>query len=149
GAGAPTTSPDRRSGGSDQRGASERSGTGDERGRTSETERGRSDQDRTRTGQDQRGSDQRGSAKSADLTTEQRTRIRQTIVKEGNAPRVNNVNFSLSIGTAVPRSVRLARVPSTVVEIYPAWRAYEYFMVGDQIVIVDPNTMHIVAVLPA
>lgn len=140
--------------------AEQRSGTGspEQRGRTSESERGRTGtQDRTRTGQDQRGgtTEQRtGSATSTtgtsvNLTTEQRTRIHQTIIKESNAPRVANVDFSLSVGTTVPRSVRLARVPSTVIKIYPAWRAYEYFMVGDQIVIVDPGTMHIVAVIAA
>ncbi|EJW13670.1 Uncharacterized protein DUF1236 [Rhodovulum sp. PH10] len=59
------------------------------------------------------------------------------------------MNFSLSIGTAVPRSVRLARVPSTVIEIHPAWRAYEYFVVGDQVVIVDPDDLHIVAIIDA
>lgn len=132
--------------------AEQRSGSGstEQRGRTGT-------QDRTRTGQDQRGgtTEQRtGSATSTtgtsvNLTTEQRTRIHQTIIKESNAPRVANVDFSLSVGTTVPRSVRLARVPSTVIKIYPAWRAYEYFMVGDQIVIVDPGTMHIVAVIAA
>ena len=33
------------------------------------------------------------------------------MVRESNAPRVSNVDFSLSVGTTVPRSVRLARVP--------------------------------------
>ena len=36
-----------------------------------------------------------------------------------------------------------------IVEIYPAWRAYEYFIVDEEIVIVDPNTLEIVAVIPA
>ena len=83
------------------------------------------------------------------LTTEQRTRIRQVIVREGNAPRVSNVNFSVSVGTRVPSSLRLVRVPSTIVEIHPAWRGYEYFIVDEEIVIVDPNTLEIVAVIPA
>ncbi|MBI5114258.1 MAG: DUF1236 domain-containing protein [Rhodovulum sp.] len=83
------------------------------------------------------------------LSSEQRTRIHQTIIRESNVPRVNSVDFSLSVGTTVPRSVRLARVPASVIEIYPAWRSYEYFVVGDQIVIVDPGNMHIVAVIAA
>ena len=86
---------------------------------------------------------------SASLTGEQRTKIHQTIVRQGNAPRVANVNFSISVGTTVPRSVRLVAVPATIVEIRPAWRGYEYFMVGDQLVIVDPDTMQIVAVISA
>ncbi|MGZ8323966.1 MAG: DUF1236 domain-containing protein [Rhodoplanes sp.] len=99
-------------------------------------------------GQDREGrSGASTSGSSANLTSEQRTRIHQTIVRQGNAPRVSNVNFSVSVGTTVPRSVRLVSVPSTIVEIYPAWRGYEYFMVGDQVVIVDPDTMQIVAVI--
>jgi hypothetical protein len=86
---------------------------------------------------------------SASLTSEQRTKIHQTIVRQGNAPRVANVNFSVSVGTTVPRSVRLVAVPAPIVEIQPAWRGYEYFMVGDQVVIVDPDTMQIVAIISA
>lgn len=86
---------------------------------------------------------------SGTLTVEKRTRIKQTIIKSGRAPRVNNVNFSISVGTTVPRTVTLVAVPPAVIEIYPAWRGYEYFIVGDEIVIVDPGTMQIVAVIPA
>jgi hypothetical protein len=51
----------------------------------------------------------------------------------------------------VPRtgSVRFAALPSTIVEIEPEWRGYEYFLVGDRIVIVDPRSMEIVAVIDA
>ena len=47
----------------------------------------------------------------------------------------------------MPRSVRIIAIPETIIEIQPMWRGYEYFMVGDQIVIVDPRSMQIVAVL--
>jgi hypothetical protein len=91
-----------------------------------------------------------GSANSqttVNLNTEQRTRIRESVRKESNAPRVGSVNFSVSIGTTIPTNVRVVRLPAPVVEIYPAWRDYEYFVVGDEIVIVDPRDHRIVAVL--
>jgi Protein of unknown function (DUF1236) len=31
----------------------------------------------------------------------------------------------------------------------PSWRGYDYFMVGEQIVIVDPRSMEIVAIIDA
>jgi hypothetical protein len=71
------------------------------------------------------------------ITAEQRTEIRQTIIKQGDAPRVTNVDFSISIGTTVPRTVKVAVLPPRVVEIYPAWRGYRYFIVGDRIIIID------------
>jgi hypothetical protein len=84
---------------------------------------------------------------SVSLNTEQKTKIRETVIKSSNAPRVANVNFSLSIGTAVPKTVRFAPLPPLLVEINPSWRGYEYFLVGDQIVVVNPRTLQIVAIL--
>jgi hypothetical protein len=73
------------------------------------------------------------------LTTQQRTQIKQTVLAGGNVPRVNNVNFSLRAGTTVPTSVRVVEVPPTLIEIHPQWRGHMYFVVGDQIIIVDRN----------
>ena len=85
---------------------------------------------------------------AASLSTEQRTTIR-TAVKQQNAKPVTNVNFSISVGTRVPRSVHFYRVPMELVQIYPRWRGYDYFLVGDQIIVVNPRTHEIVAVLDA
>ena len=81
------------------------------------------------------------------LTVEQRTKVRETVLVGGNAPRVTNINFSINVGTAVPRSVRVVTVPEVIVEIHPAWRGFLYFVYEDEIIIVDPNTYRIVAVL--
>src|ERR1700730_6789092 len=86
---------------------------------------------------------------SVNITPENRTRIHEVFVKERSAPKVDHVTFNISVGTAVPRSVHIVAVPQTIIEIQPTWRGYEYFMVGDQIVIVDPRSMQIVAVLDA
>ncbi len=89
------------------------------------------------------------SGASASLSTEQRTRVREVIVKQGNAPRVTSVNFSLNVGTVVPRTVRVVALPAPVIEIYPAWRGFLYFLVNDQIVVVEPGSLRIVAVISA
>ena len=50
------------------------------------------------------------SEKSGDrvqLSEQQRTSVHQTVLKEKNVNRVNQVNFSISVGTRVPRSVHL------------------------------------------
>jgi hypothetical protein len=46
-------------------------------------------------------------------------------------------------------SINTSWMFATIVEIEPAWRGFEYFMIGDQIVIVDPRSMEIVAVVEA
>jgi len=99
-------------------------------------------QDNQRGGQAAQGE---GSQGSKTLTTEQRTTIRNTVVSKG--PRATNVNFSVSVGTTVPTSVRVVAVPSTLIEIYPEWRGHMYFVVNDEIIIVDRNH-RIIAVLP-
>jgi hypothetical protein len=71
------------------------------------------------------------------LTSEQRTKIQQTVFAGNNVPRVNNVNFAVNVGVSVPRSVRVVEVPPALIEIYPQWRGHQYFVVNDDIVIVD------------
>jgi hypothetical protein len=82
----------------------------------------------------------------AKLSTEQRTQI-TSVIKEQRVQPVTNVNFSISVGTRVPRDVTFHTLPSRVVTIYPEWRSYKYILVREQIVIVDPNSYEIVAVL--
>ena len=84
----------------------------------------------------------------AKLTTEQRTKV-TTVIRDQHIAPVTNVNFAISIGTRVPREVGFHPLPAEIVTIYPDWRGYEFFLVRDQIVVVDPRTLEIVAVLDA
>ena len=83
------------------------------------------------------------------LSEEQRTRIRQTVIDARGAPRVGHVDFDVRVGTRLPRGrIHLIRVPETLVQIDPEWQGFLYFVYEDEIVVVDPNDMEIVAVLP-
>jgi hypothetical protein len=94
----------------------------------------------------QQGQAQQGQAGSkTTLTTEQRTKIRQTVLTGGNAPRATNVNFAVRVGTVVPTSVRVVAVPQVIIDIHPEWSGYMYFVVGNEIIIVDNG--RIVAIL--
>jgi Protein of unknown function (DUF1236) len=106
------------------------------------------DNDRNRTTTGQGAAPNKGNV-SVNIAPEKRTQIHQVFIKERSAPRVDRVDFDLSVGTAVPRSVRFIPVPNTIIAIEPTWRGYDYFMVGDQIVIVDPRSMEIVAIIDA
>jgi hypothetical protein len=74
-------------------------------------------------------------------------RIREIFGKDRSAKKADHVNFSLSVGAVVPRSVRLAALPQTIIAIQPTWRGDEYFRVGHQIVVVDPQSKEILGVL--
>jgi Protein of unknown function (DUF1236) len=84
---------------------------------------------------------------SANLNENQRTRVSESIARLNVAP-LNNVNFSLSVGTVVPRDARFHPLPADIVEVMPQYRGYNFFVVRDDIVIVDPASYKIVDVLP-
>jgi hypothetical protein len=88
-----------------------------------------------------------GQAGSVNLSAQQRTTIQQTVLAGRNVPRVNNVNFALGVGTMVPTRVRIVDVAPALIEINPAWRGHQYFVVRDEIVIVD-RSRKIVAMVP-
>jgi len=83
---------------------------------------------------------------AAKLSTEQRTQI-TTVIRSQHVAPATNVNFSIAVGTRVPRTVSFHPLPREVVTIYPQWRGYEYFLVNNQIIVVNPRTLEIVDVI--
>lgn len=90
---------------------------------------------------------QGAAAGSAKLSTEQRTQI--TTVFKQHRVEPAKLNVSISIGTRVPESVRYYPIPQDVIVIYPQWRGYNYILVGSQILVIDPRSHEIVAILDA
>jgi len=87
-----------------------------------------------------------GSSAATTLTSQQRTQITRSFAHV-NARPITSVNFAISIGTVIPATVELYDVPVDVVQVVPAYRGYRYFVVGNQIVIVEPSARRIVAVI--
>jgi Protein of unknown function (DUF1236) len=82
------------------------------------------------------------------LNDEQRTQIRTTMIEAHGAPRVDHVNFDVTVGTVVPRSgIRIVPVPASLARIQPAWRGFRYFVYEQEVIIVNPHGMKIVAVV--
>jgi hypothetical protein len=82
------------------------------------------------------------------LNDGQRTRIRTTVIEAPGAPRVDHVNFDVTVGTVVPRgAVHIVPVPATLVQIQPEWRGFLYFVYESEVVVVNPRDMKIIAVL--
>jgi peptidoglycan hydrolase-like protein with peptidoglycan-binding domain len=84
------------------------------------------------------------------INTEQQTRIQQSVLSAKNAPRVDHVDFAIRTNTVVPSHVRVAEVSTfpILVETFPRYREDSFFVVEDEIVIVDRHH-HIVDVVPA
>ena len=77
---------------------------------------------------------------------EKRTQIVSAIRSE-KIQETTNVNFNISVGTAVPASVHFHPLPPRIVEIYPEWRGYEVILVHGRYVIVRPQTREIVYII--
>ena len=88
-----------------------------------------------------------GSRAAVNLSAEQKTTVRTVIREKVKAQPLTNVNFSISVGTRVPRDVRYYPLPAEIVQIHPAWSGYHFILVNDQIVILDPSTFEIVAII--
>lgn len=84
---------------------------------------------------------------SAQLTSEQRAKITTIVMQHKVAPA--RLDVSVKVGTRVPDSVHLYPLPQGVFAVYPEWRGYEYILVGDEIVVINPRNHEIVAIIEA
>jgi len=61
--------------------------------------------------------------------------------------RVTRVNFDHHVGGRIPRHVRLFAIPAAVFAFFPYYRDYSYFVVDDEICIVDRESYAVVDVI--
>jgi hypothetical protein len=80
------------------------------------------------------------------LPAEKQTQI-VSAIKQEKVEEATNVNFNISIGTAVPSSVRYYPLPARIVEIYPEWRGYDFIRVRGKYIIIRPQTHEIVYII--
>ncbi len=83
------------------------------------------------------------------LSSQQRSQIRDTVLSRGNVPRVNHVDFALRTGAIVPERVHFARISEfpELVDVFPEYRSDDFFVSEDEIVILSPQR-RVVEVVP-
>ncbi|MBS0233170.1 MAG: DUF1236 domain-containing protein [Proteobacteria bacterium] len=83
----------------------------------------------------------------ANITTEQRTRIKSVFESHRVAP-AHGLNVAVNVGVVIPRSVHVYPIPEDIVTIVPDYSGYEYFMIDDShVAIVDPDTLEVVDII--
>ena len=83
---------------------------------------------------------------SKEIKAEQKTVIKQTIVKQNIRPA--KIDVQVRVGVAIPRTVVLHPLPPTIIEIYPTYRSYRLVMVDDNtILVIDPVTWTIIDII--
>lgn len=94
----------------------------------------------------QGGGDRPEKQATKEFKPEQKTVIKETIVREKIRP--EKINVQIRVGVAVPRTVHLHPLPPTIIEVYPAYRSYKLVMVDEgTLLVIDPVTWEIVDVI--
>ena len=84
---------------------------------------------------------------SVDLDPAQRKTVEDFYAKHAQ-DRIDHVDFTISVGAAVPGKVQLRDVPISLADALSAYSGDQYFMVPNQFVIVGKQTRRIVAIIP-
>jgi hypothetical protein len=80
------------------------------------------------------------------LSLEQQSRVGDLITKDAGMPLAAG-QFQLAVGNTVPSDVPLRPVPGAAMQAAPQVQSRSYAVVEEQIVIVDPSSRKITAVL--
>lgn len=136
--------------GAEQKGAEEERTTTQQKGAQSETTKPNvTDSSKTDIKQQNAGKAPSARGGNVQLSQDQRSKIHDIIGKSSSARVTTDVHFNIAVGVRVPRNVHVEVLPEDVVEVVPQYEGFDYVMVGDQILIIDPNTLEIVDILPA
>jgi len=86
-----------------------------------------------------------GVAPKLELTAAQRSAIYQAVRKDKS--KVAPSHFATNVGAEVPPMIELYALPDDVLAENPAAKLYKFTRVEDQVVLVDPTKMRVIAVI--
>jgi len=81
------------------------------------------------------------------ISQDQENQIRDSLANDNSAC-ADHVDFALHVGASVPPDERLEPLPPEAVAADPQLMGFKFLVVEDQIVIVDPRTYRIAALIP-
>lgn len=83
------------------------------------------------------------------FSNSQRVRIRNFYRgHRGHFHRVARVGWPIVIGGYVPRDYAVYDIPDDFYGYVSGYEGYKYIVVGDELIIIDPETWEIVAIIP-
>jgi len=80
---------------------------------------------------------------SVSIDSQKQTRIQDSL-RNQHAENITHADFDVRVGVSVPDRYRFNPLPEEVVSIVPEYRGYDYIMVNNEIVILEPQTHKIV-----
>jgi hypothetical protein len=91
-----------------------------------------------------------GTDSAADAALELSAGQKQTIYESVSATQKNNPappGFRATVGARVPNTIELQPIPATIAALIPKTAGHEVAMVEKEVVLVDPNSKRVVAVV--
>jgi hypothetical protein len=87
-----------------------------------------------------------GPSASTNIDERQRTEVVDRLRRDRSASS-RDVNIRLNIGVQLPSRARVRPLPQDIVRIMPQYRGYQYTVVNDEVVVVEPRTRRVVEVI--
>ena len=78
------------------------------------------------------------------ITNDKAAQISDTLLATATP---QNAKVAVNIGAPLPGEVNLLPLPATIVDLVPEYRGYDYVVVNDEIVIVQPSTRKVVEII--
>ena len=88
-------------------------------------------------------------AKAAPQLTEEKQQKIRLSVKNAKVDHTAKLAIQLTVGAEVPRNLHFYPFPKEVAENVPEYGDYFYVVAAEKIVVIDPVSYRIVAILPA
>jgi Protein of unknown function (DUF1236) len=105
----------------------------------------RIERSRIRTGE----GNQAGKRVAMQISQTQRVRIHEAFRQHrGHFHRVAHVGFPIFVGAEVPSDYSFYDVSTDFADYAPEYEGYKYIVVGNELLIIDPETWEIVAIIP-
>jgi hypothetical protein len=95
---------------------------------------------------DGRSQARRGGRTNVQFTSAQRQKIRSYAIQECRTV-IDTPTFELSVGARIPTSYELCPFEDVIIQDVQVVRPYRYFVVQNEVVLVDPSTHTIVEVI--
>jgi hypothetical protein len=86
-------------------------------------------------------------APAPQISPDQESKIRDS-VRNAKVDHVAKLAIPLTVGAEVPRNLHFYPFPKEVAEIAPEYGSYFYVVAAEKIVVIDPLSYRIVAILP-
>ncbi len=86
-------------------------------------------------------------APAPQISSDQKARIVES-VKNANVDHVAKIAIPMQVGAEVPRNLHFYPLPKQVAEIVPEYGNFFYVVAAEKVVVIDPLSYRIVAILP-